>query len=142
MKIPILKLRNILLTSIQVELTDADALEFQADVPEQVRKTEAKAVVIDITALELVDSYLARILNETADMVGFLGAHTVLCGMRPAVALTLVEMGRGLVGAKTSLNLDQAFEKAQQFAREQHSQASVPGPRAKQTSFPSNRKRT
>ena len=128
MKIPILKLRNILLTSIQVELTDADALEFQADILEHVRKTGAKAVVIDITALDLVDSYLARILNETADMVGFLGARAVLCGMRPAVALTLVEMGRGLIGAETSLNLDQAFAKVERIMGERHPQADVPGP--------------
>ena len=118
-KIPILKLRNILLTSIQVDLTDDDALDFQADILEQVRKTEAKAVVIDITALGLIDSHLIRILNETAELVGFLGAQAVLCGMRPAVALTLAEMGHGLKGAEMALNLDQAFDKVERIAFEQ-----------------------
>lgn len=128
MIIPILKLRDVLLASVQVELADQDALQFQADILEQVRKTEARAVVIDITALEVVDSYLARILNETAEMVGFLGAQAVLCGMRPAVALTLAEMGRGLIGAETTLNLDQAFEKVERTIHEKLPQADAPSP--------------
>jgi rsbT antagonist protein RsbS len=111
MKIPILKLGNILITSIQVELTDQDAMEFQLDVLGETKKQAAKGIVIDITALDVVDSYLARILNETADMVAMMGAKVVLCGMQPAVALTLIEMGRELIGVKSALNLEQGVEK-------------------------------
>ena len=76
MKIPVLKLKNVLLTSIQVEMTDVDALEFQDDVLHKIKQTEAQGIVIDITALEVVDSYLARILNDTANMARLLGAES------------------------------------------------------------------
>lgn len=115
MKIPILRLKDILLTSIQVDLTDQEALEFQADVLKKVGETEARGIVIDISALEVVDSYMARILNETADMVRLLGAEIVISGMQPAVALALVEMGRELVDVQTALNLDQGLEKLQKL---------------------------
>jgi len=111
MKIPILKLKDILLTSIQVDLTDDDAVDFQHDVLNKITVTEAKGIVIDITALEVVDSFLARILNDTAIMARLLGAESVICGMQPAVSLTLVEMGRELIGVETALDLDQAIEK-------------------------------
>lgn len=111
MKIPILRLKDILLTSIQIDLTDQDALDFQSDVLNMVAKTGAKGIVIDIMALDVVDSYMARVLNETADMVRLLGAEVVICGMQPAVALTLVEMGRELIGVEAALNLDQGVEK-------------------------------
>jgi len=110
MKVPILKLREILLTSIQTELSDEDALEFQSDVLERVQKTEARGIVIDITALDVVDSFMARVINETANMVGILGAQAVLCGMQPAVALALTEMGRELIGVHSALNLDQGVD--------------------------------
>ena len=113
MKVPILRLKDVLLTSIQVDLTDQEALEFQSDVLNMVAKTDAKGIVIDITAMEIVDSYMARVLNETATMVKVLGAEAVVCGMQPAVALTLIEMGRELVGVETTLNLDQAMDKIQ-----------------------------
>jgi len=113
MKIPILRLRNILLTSIQVDLADQEALDFQSEVLRMVAETEADGIVIDITALDVVDSFMARVLNDTASMVRLLGAEVVLCGMQPAVAMTLVEMGRELVGVETALNLDQGVKKLQ-----------------------------
>ena len=113
MIVPILKIKDILLASIQVELTDQEVLEFQADVLRIVNISEAKGIVIDITALEVVDSFMARVLNETANMVKTLGAESVISGMQPMVALTLVEMGRELIGVETALNLDQAIEKLQ-----------------------------
>lgn len=118
MKIPILRLKDILLTSIQMDLTDEDALNFQSDMLEMVNKTDAKGIVIDITALDVVDSYMARMLNETASMVRILGAEVVICGMQPSVALTLVEMGRELIGVTTALNLDQGFELIQSLLEE------------------------
>ena len=109
MKVSILKLGDILLTSIQVELTDQEALEFQADVTQTISRTGARGLVIDITALDMVDSYLARVLNDTANIAQLLGAKAVLCGMQPLVALALVEMGRELIGVDTALHLDQAM---------------------------------
>jgi len=115
MKIPILKLKDLLLTSIQVDLTDQEALDFQADVLRMVSKTEAQGIVIDITALDVVDSFMARVLNDTARMVQMLGADVVICGMQPMVALALTEMGRELTGVETALNLDQGLEKLQRL---------------------------
>lgn len=108
--VPILKYRDVLLSSIQVELSDDAALSFQEELLQRVYDVGATGVVIDITALDVVDSYLARILNETAQMVGLLGAKAVLCGMRPAVAITLTEMGRPLVGVRTALDLEQGLD--------------------------------
>jgi rsbT antagonist protein RsbS len=118
MKIPILRLKDILLTSIQVDLTDDDALEFQSDVLQMVTETEANGIVIDITAMDVVDSFMARLLNETATMVQMLGTEVVICGMQPSVALTLVEMDRELVGVKTALNLDQGLDVLRQIIEE------------------------
>lgn len=111
MAIPILKLKELLLVSIQMDLSDDDALQFQDDLVGKARDSRASGVVIDITALEVVDSFMARVLNDTANMVRLVGAETVICGMQPAVALTLTEMGRELVGVETSLNLDQAVDR-------------------------------
>lgn len=110
MKIPILRLKGILLASIQEDLSDEDALGFQRDVLSRVEETDARGVVIDITVLDVVDSFMARVLNDTAHMARLMGAHVVICGMQPAVALTLVEMGRELIDVETVLNLDQGME--------------------------------
>jgi rsbT antagonist protein RsbS len=115
MQVPILRLKDVLLTSIQVDLTDQEAMQFQSDMLHMVAKSNATGIVIDITAMEIVDSYMARVLNETATMVKVLGAEAVVCGMRPAVALTLIEMGRELVGVESTLNLDQAMDRIQQL---------------------------
>ena len=93
-----------------VQVTDDEAIEFQTDVLAKVSETEANGVIIDITALDVVDSFMARVLNNTATMVRLLGAEVVLCGMQPAVAITLIEMGRELIGVETALNLDQAVD--------------------------------
>lgn len=111
MRIPILQLKKTLLASIQMDLSDDDALQFQQDLVERSRDSGASGVVIDITALDVVDSFMARVLNDTAGMVRLVGAEAVVCGMQPAVALTLVEMGRELVGVETALNLDQAVDR-------------------------------
>ncbi|WP_340820266.1 STAS domain-containing protein [Methanolobus sp. WCC4] len=111
MQIPILKLKNILLTSIQSDMTDDDALRYQSDVVSFLEKSDAKGLIIDITAMDIVDSFMARVINETARMARLMGAKVVLCGMQPMVALTLVEMGRELIGVETALNLDKGFDK-------------------------------
>ena len=109
MRIPILRLNDILLTSIQVDLTDAEVMQFQTDVLHTIAETEARGLAIDITALEVVDSFMARTINDTASMARMIGAEVVVCGMRPAVALTLIEMGRGLIGVETTFNLDEGL---------------------------------
>ncbi|MBL7062632.1 MAG: STAS domain-containing protein [Anaerolineae bacterium] len=121
MIIPILRLKDVLLTSIQVDLTDQEALDFQADVLRMVSETEAGGIVIDITALDVVDSFMARVLNDTARMVRILGAEVVLSGMQPMVALALIEMGRELIGVETALNLDQGLERLQRLIQERTS---------------------
>jgi rsbT antagonist protein RsbS len=109
MRIPILRLGDILLTSIQVDLTDAEVMLFQTDVLRAIAETEGRGLAIDITALEVVDSFMARTINDTASMARLLGAEVVVCGMHPAVALTLIEMGRGLIGVETTFNLNEGL---------------------------------
>ncbi|HEX5391704.1 MAG TPA: STAS domain-containing protein [Rhodocyclaceae bacterium] len=108
-KIPILRLGRILLTSIQVELSDADAMHFQTDMVNRISEIEALGIAIDITSLEVVDSYMARVINDTASMARLLGAEVVVCGIQPYVAMTLVEMGRGLIGADCVFDLEQGL---------------------------------
>lgn len=115
MKIPILRVKDILLTSIQVDLTDQDALDFQSDVLSRVSETEVNGVVIDITALNVVDSFMAHVLNDTANMARLLGTEVVVCGTQPSVALTLTEMGRELIGVETALNLEQGLDKVRRL---------------------------
>lgn len=109
MRIPILRLGRILLASIQVEMTDADALRFQNDLVQKISEVEALGIAIDITSLEVVDSYMARVINDTATMASLLGSEVVVCGIQPYVAMTLVEMGRGLIGADCVFDLEQAL---------------------------------
>ncbi|WP_048140891.1 MULTISPECIES: STAS domain-containing protein [unclassified Methanosarcina] len=109
--IPILKVKDVLLSSIPGDLTDNEVLEYQSQMLKMLEKTEAIGVLIDITGMEIVDSFMARVINETANMAQIMGAEVVLCGMQPMVALTLVEMGRELIGVQTALNLGKGLDK-------------------------------
>jgi len=111
MRIPILRLGDILLTSIQSDITDEQAMTLQADLLERMERTRANGVVIDITALDVVDSYMARILAELATMARLMGGEIVITGMNPMVAITLVEMGRELKHVMTAISLEQGVEK-------------------------------
>lgn len=104
--IPILRIGPTLLATISVELRDAVADTFQADVLTSIERTGATGLVIDISGLEIVDSYVARILAETGRMARLMGTQTVLVGMRPEVAGTLVRMGYAMEGVRTALDLD------------------------------------
>ena len=106
MRIPILRLGRILLTSVQTDLTDDDAGQLQAEVLRLFQRDVADGLVLDISGLDVVDSYMARLLNETARMVRMMGADVVLTGMQPMVALTLVEMGREIIGIHTAIDLE------------------------------------
>jgi len=109
--IPILRVKDVLLSSIQGDLTDREVLEYQSHMLKMLEKTEAKGVLIDITGMDIVDSFMARVINETANMARIMGTEVVLCGMQPMVALTLVEMGRELIGVQTALNLSKGLDK-------------------------------
>lgn len=111
MIVPILKIGKNIIASIQEPLTDQQVRQFQEEVLVEIEKSEASGIVIDITAMDVVDSYMARILSETAVNAELMGARAVIAGMRPEVALTLVQMGRGLIGIATALNLEYGLKK-------------------------------
>lgn len=108
-QIPILQVRDCLLVSIQVDMHDRLAMQLQDDLTGRIVSTRARGVMIDISALEIVDSFIGRMLNNIAAMARVLDAVTVVVGMQPAVAITLVELGLGLTGVKTALNVDKGL---------------------------------
>src|ERR671929_1375225 len=107
--IPILKIGDCLLVSIQVDMHDRLALQLQDDLTTRIVATRARGVLIDISALEIVDSFIGRMLNNIAAMSRVLDASTVVVGMRPAVAITLVELGLSLPGIRTALNVEKGM---------------------------------
>lgn len=109
-KIPILKLGDVLIISLQVDLDDKLALILQDDLAEIISSTKAKAAFIDISALDIVDSFTGRILATIARTSYILGAKSVIVGMQPAVAITLVELGLSLQNVTTSINLEKGME--------------------------------
>jgi rsbT antagonist protein RsbS len=108
-RIPILKLGEFLLVSIQVEMHDQLAMSLQDDLTARIVKDRAQGVLIDISALEVVDSFIGRMLGNTAMMARVLDAATVVVGMQPAVAITLVELGLSLKGVRTALNVERGM---------------------------------
>lgn len=105
-QIPILKIGPTLLVSVHIELRDAVAEAFQQDLLGAIERSGTKGLVIDISGLDMVDSYVARIIAETGRMAKLMGTDTVLVGIRPEVAATLVRMGYSMDGVRTALNLD------------------------------------
>lgn len=108
-EIPILQIGDCLLVSIQVDMHDRLALALQDDLTVRIVDSRARGVMIDISALEIVDSFIGRMLNNIAGMSRVLDAVTVVVGMRPAVAITLVELGLTLTGVRTALNVDKGL---------------------------------
>jgi rsbT antagonist protein RsbS len=109
-RIPILKLDNFLLVTIQVDMHDQLAMTLQDDLTEKISKTGARGVLIDISALEMVDSFIGRMIANISTMSTILDAATVVVGMQPAVAITLVELGLSLRGVTTALNIDRGMQ--------------------------------
>jgi rsbT antagonist protein RsbS len=109
-RIPILKMGNFLLVTIQVDMHDRLAMTLQDDLTSMIAKVSATGVLIDISALEMVDSFIGRVLGNIASMSRILDAETVVVGMRPAVAITLVELGLSLPGVRTALNVERGME--------------------------------
>ncbi len=108
--IPILKLAGFLLVTIQVDMHDRLAMALQDDLTARVVKDRARGVLIDISYLEVVDSFIGRMLSNIAAMTKVLGAETVVVGMRPAVAITIVELGLSLANVHTALNVDRGID--------------------------------
>lgn len=122
-RVPILRIGQCLLVTVQVDMHDQLALTLQNDLTEKIVATKARAVLIDISALEMVDSFIGRMLGNIAAMSRVLDAQTVVVGMRPAVAITLVELGLSLPGIKTALNVDAGMELIRQALEDSDSSA-------------------
>src|SRR4051812_38481920 len=108
-KIPILRMGRFLLVTIQVDMHDRLALQLQDDLTARIVKDRAQGVLIDISTLEIVDSFIGRMISNIAAMSRVLDAQTVVVGMQPAVAITLVELGLSLEGVRTALNVDKGM---------------------------------
>jgi rsbT antagonist protein RsbS len=109
-RIPILKMGEFLLVTIQVDMHDRLALTLQEDLTERISQTHAAGVLIDISSLEIVDSFIGRMLGTIAAMSHVLGAETVVTGMQPSVSITLVELGLSLSGVRTALNVERGMQ--------------------------------
>ncbi len=118
-RIPILRMGNLLLISVQVDMHDQIAVALQDDLTRRISETHAKGVLIDISALEVVDSFIGRMIGNIAAMASILDASVVVVGMRPAVAITLVELGITLAGVRTALDLEKGIDMLRVAARDQ-----------------------
>jgi len=125
-RIPILQLGRCLLVTIQVDLMDQTALALQDDLSSRIERTGATGVLIDISALEIVDSFIGRMLASISSIARVLGARSVVVGMRPAVTITLVELGLSLDGVRTALNVERGMELLRHATEElPHDDASI-----------------
>jgi rsbT antagonist protein RsbS len=109
-RIPILRMGRFLLVTLQVDMHDQLALRLQDDLTNMIQAKSAKGVLIDISALEMVDSFMGRMIGDISGMARILDARTVLVGMQPAVAITLVELGLSLPGVDTALNVERGVQ--------------------------------
>jgi rsbT antagonist protein RsbS len=118
MRIPILKLQNYLLVSIQIDLDDQTAIDFQEDLLSKIHKSGASGVVIDLTSVDIIDSFIAKVLGDVVSMSDLMGAKVVLTGIQPAVAMTLIDLGIHLQNVPTALDLEQGLIKLRQELEE------------------------
>jgi rsbT antagonist protein RsbS len=109
-KIPILRMGEFLLVTIQVDMHDQLALKLQEDLSNAINKNASRGVLIDISSLEMVDSFIGRMVADISSIGRILGAETIVVGMQPAVAITLVELGLSLPGVATALNVERGME--------------------------------
>jgi len=109
-RIPIIKIGDFLIVSIQVDMHDRMAIELQSQILKELSKTDAKGVLIDISVLEMVDSFIGRMLSGMASMAAIMDASVVIVGMQPAVAITLVELGLKMPNVATALNMEKGIE--------------------------------
>ena len=127
-RIPILKVGDCLLVTIQVDMHDQLAMSLQEDLTAQIAKHASRGVLIDISSLEIVDSFIGRMLANIAAMSKVLDAQTVLTGMQPAVAITLVELGMSLPGIRTALNVERGMELLKEFIQPDTESEEADGP--------------
>lgn len=109
LRIPILKIDDVLIASIQVSLHDASAVQFKDDLLQRIYDTKARGLIIDLTAVDVVDSFIGRLISDIAAMSGLMGTRVVITGLQPAVAITLVELGLELPQVLTALNLEKGL---------------------------------
>jgi rsbT antagonist protein RsbS len=109
LRIPILKIENVLFASIQVALHDASAVQFKDDLLQRIYETKARGLIVDLTAVDVVDSFIGRLISDIAAMAGLMGTRVVITGLQPAVAITLVELGLELPNVLTALNLEKGL---------------------------------
>ncbi|HEY6352701.1 MAG TPA: STAS domain-containing protein [Candidatus Angelobacter sp.] len=121
-RIPILRMGSFLLVTIQVDMHDRLALQLQDDLTARIAEWDATGVLIDISSLEIVDSFIGRMLANIAAMSRVLDAETVVVGMQPAVAITLVELGMSLSGVRTALNVESGMELLYQMRGKLHAE--------------------
>ena len=108
-QVPIVRVGKVLIATVQEDLRDRDALDLQVKLGDALERTGARGVLIDVSVVEIVDSFLGRLLTETATGARLLGAHTVVVGIQPAVAITLVELGLELKGVRTALDAEKGL---------------------------------
>ncbi len=109
LRIPILKIGDVLIASIQVALYDSSAVQFKEDLLNRIYETKARGLIVDLTAVEVVDSFIGRLISDIASMAGLMGTRVVITGLQPAVAITLVELGLELPQVLTALNLEKGL---------------------------------
>lgn len=130
-KIPILKINNILIVSLQGDLTDKYVVNLQHDILDKIYKTKAVGVLIDISVLDIIDSFLGRVISDTARMIRLLGAEIMIAGMKPCVAITLVELGLHIGSVNTALDMESGMEKLKREIRlhsiKEIDESSLPG---------------
>ncbi len=112
--LPILQLGKILITTILFDLSDEQVVEFQSKLVNAINKHSAEGILIDISTLDVVDSFMARVINDTAKAAKLVGADVCVCGVQPYVAMALVELGRDLFNVDTTFNLEQGLERLQE----------------------------
>ncbi len=121
-RIPILKIGDVLIASIQTALHDTTAIQFKDDLLEKIHSTKARGVIIDLTAVDIVDSFIGRMIADIAAMAGLMGTRVVLTGLQPAVAITLVELGMELPSVLTALNLEKGLALMQMQSQSEEEQ--------------------
>jgi rsbT antagonist protein RsbS len=108
-RVPIVRVDNVLIATVLEDLHDRDALALQAELGNLLEQSDARGVLLDLSVVEIIDSFLGRLINDIAATARLLGAHTVVAGMQPAVAVTLVELGLALPGVRTALNAERGL---------------------------------
>lgn len=121
-RIPILQMDNLLLVTIQVDMHDQLALALQDDLSERIQRTSARGVLIDISGLDIVDSFIGRMISTISGLARIMDAITVVVGMQPAVAITLVELGLNLAGVRTALNVERGMRLLQHSSQSNRQQ--------------------